>query len=75
VRDRNSTRPFPTFIPLEPDNEPPGEPPDESPETLPDIPPDDPPDDPPEPGEGRRVSRDQVRYIGLHQSRRRLSHC
>jgi hypothetical protein len=54
VRDRNSTRPFSTFIPLELDNEPP----DELPETLPDAPsdapPDDPPDDPLKPGEGRR---------------------
>jgi hypothetical protein len=54
VRDRNSTRPFPTFIPLDPDNEPPDEPPDEPLETLPDAPPDDPPDDPLEAGEGRR---------------------
>jgi hypothetical protein len=44
VRDRNSTRPFPTFIPLEPDNEPLNEPLDEPP----DKPPDEPPDEPPE---------------------------
>jgi hypothetical protein len=54
VRDRNSQYPFPTFIPLEPDNKPPDDPPETSPETPPDDPPDNPPDDPHEPGEGRR---------------------
>ena len=53
MRDRNSQYPFPTFIPLEPDNKPPDDPPETSPETPPDDPPDNPPDDPYKPGEGR----------------------